>query len=161
MIKICCVSDNHGNSRVLDLVRMKYHDCDAYLHAGDSEMTKEALCGWACVIGNNDYYADLSESLVIEVKGFRILLLHSHLLGYANRNQRMVELAKKNHCQMVVFGHTHVFFKEVLGGVFLFNPGSLAYNRDYTPTCFGIVEINEVTHQIEKVSRINIKELEF
>lgn len=162
MIRLCCVSDNHRKVEVLDRIMKNYPNCDAYLHAGDSELDWDTLSAWTAVVaGNNDYNLDFNDIEVVTVKGYRILLTHSHLVVSSKRIERLVAMAHQYQCQMVVFGHTHVFFAKEVDGVFLFNPGSVYYNRDYSDPCFGVVEVDELTYKVKNVLRISVKDLEF
>lgn len=153
-MKFVVTSDNHGLKDKLDRIRLAHPHCVAYIHCGDSEMTLHDLAGWASVAGNNDYYADLPSSRIINLNGFKVLVTHSHLVSYFKRTERLVELAKSNDCQMVCFGHTHIFMSEVIDGVHLLNPGSLRYNRDGSPTCYAMVEVNDHDYNQIIVERI-------
>lgn len=160
MISVCVVSDNHGNEKVLDLIKRNYPNCDAYLHAGDSEMNTHTTKGWAIVRGNNDYGNDFPESLVLNVRGYRIFLTHSHLVGFGNRDDRLVSLAKKHNCDAVVFGHTHIFTHKIVDDIVLLNPGSTYYNRDYSDPCFMILKIDDDLKVIQQIERVLVKDLE-
>lgn len=154
-MKFVVVSDNHGLKDKLDKIRRMHPDCDAYIHCGDSEMTLRELSGWASVAGNNDYYAELPSARIINLNGFKIYVTHSHLVSYFKRTERLIEAAKTNGCQMVCFGHTHIFMHEVIDDVHLLNPGSLRYNRDGSHTCYAIVEVDDNKYSEVKVRRID------
>lgn len=155
-MKIVVVSDNHGKRRELEDIRRKYDHFDAFIHCGDSEMTQDELRGWVSVRGNNDYYVDLPDATVVKVKDYNILVTHSHLVSYFRRTERLVEMAQANQCQMVCFGHTHVFVDEVVEGIQLVNPGSIWYNRDRSNPCYALVEINDDDYRQVKVTRVDI-----
>lgn len=142
-MKIIVTSDNHGLKNELHHLRELYQDYDAFIHCGDSEMTLKELSGWASVAGNNDYYAVLPDFRIVNVKGYKILVMHSHLISYFNRTQRMIDMAKKHDCRMVCFGHTHIFTNEIRDGVHLINPGSMRYNRDGSQPCYALIHIND------------------
>ena len=155
-MKIVVTSDNHGLKKELNVIRQLHSDYDAFIHCGDSEMTNHELSGWASVAGNNDYYADLPESRIVNVNGFKIFVTHSHLVSYFKRIDRLVSLAKNNECQMVCFGHSHVFMDEIKDGIHLVNPGSMRYNRDATPPCYAIITIDDDNYSNVSVKRINL-----
>lgn len=156
-MNILVTSDNHGLVKELNLIRELHGDYDAFIHCGDSEMTLKQLSGWASVAGNNDYYAELPETRIVTVKGLKILVTHSHLVSYFHRTDRLVQMAKENECQIVCFGHTHIFTHEMVDGIRLVNPGSLRYNRDGTPPCYAIIHVDDQDHSQVNVRRINFK----
>lgn len=153
-MKFVVVSDNHGLVDLLNSIRIKHQDADAFIHCGDSEMTEYQLSGWASVEGNNDYYADLPLSRILNINGFKVFVTHSHKFSYFNRNERMVEKALKEGCQLICFGHTHVFFDEVVDGVRLLNPGSLRYNRDGSKPCYAVVSVDDDNYSKISIERI-------
>jgi putative phosphoesterase len=154
-MKFVVTSDNHGLKDKLEMVRKMHRDYDAYIHCGDSEMTLRELSGWASVAGNNDYYADLPNSRIINLNGFKIYVTHSHLVSYFKRTERLIEAAKANGCQMVCFGHTHIYTHEIIDGIHLLNPGSLRYNRDASQPCYAVVEVNDNDYSKVRVRRID------
>lgn len=155
-MRIIVTSDNHGLKKELNMLRELHADYDAFIHCGDSEMTNKELAGWASVAGNNDYYAELPEARIVNVNGYKIFVTHSHLVSYFNRTERLVQLAKKNECQMVCFGHTHVYMNEIVDGVHLVNPGSMRYNRDASAPCYAIIHIDNEDYSKVAVRRITL-----
>lgn len=107
---------------------------DLIIHAGDfvaaSVLSELRVFGRVeGVYGNMDEPA-LRESLpkkrVVEVEGVRIGIVH--ISGpAAGREARLV--ARFPDCAAVVYGHTHVPQVELVGGVWILNPGSPTERR--------------------------------
>ncbi len=150
--KIILVSDNHGLETPLKVIRERNPDAYCFIHCGDSEMPEPELRGYAHVRGNNDYYPNFPENLVIPIENHRIYVTHGHRdIGFYEYD-RLAAKAKSRDCDIVMFGHTHMYFDEVVDGIHLLNPGSLRYNRDLTPPCYMIIMI---TGDEIKAHRIN------
>ena len=87
--------------------------------------------------------------------GFKMMASHSHVVSYFKRTERLVDLAKNNGCQMVCYGHTHIFNFEKIDKIFMLNPGSLRYNRDGSPTSYALVEVDDHDYSRVHVTRIH------
>jgi putative phosphoesterase len=128
------VSDTHGHDKnfydVLDIEE----PLDGIIHCGDFEGSEgkfalAADCPVYFVAGNNDFFSDLSRELEFTIDGHRAFLTHGHhyLVSMDLENIRAEGLSRG--AQMVFFGHTHRPVAKEVGGVYLFNPGSLSYPR--------------------------------
>lgn len=143
-MKFLLVSDNHGRLDVLaELVKM-YPNLDYYLHAGDSEQPPEALKDYQAVTGNNDYYYDFPNHLILSLNNVSVLLIHGHQYYMGTRVKDLVKQAKKLKCQVVCFGHTHRPYQEVVDDVLVLNPGSLRYNRDGSTPSYMVVDFKSL-----------------
>ena|SRR5690554_379794 len=138
-MKVVVCSDNHGLIAPLKEILEDYKDADAFLHCGDSELPPNLMAPFHVVTGNNDYDHEYPESLVVEVSGVRFLIIHGHQF-YMNRTQALAKEAKKRNCDVVCYGHTHVYDVKEVDGILCVNPGSLRYNRDQTPPCYAVIE---------------------
>lgn len=140
-MKIVVVSDNHGLEKPLEDVRRKHSDIQVLVHLGDSEFELAKLKGFIAVKGNNDFYPGYQRARIIEVNEHRILIIHGDGLFYGQNRDGLVATAKDNDCDIVLFGHSHVFEHQIIDGITLINPGSLNYNRDFSNPCYAIVDI--------------------
>jgi hypothetical protein len=150
-MKIGVISDTHIPEASLQLpsdIFRAFEDSDLILHAGDIlDMTLieelSQLAEVRAVRGNLDFFAracSLPETLVIEIGGFRIGLIHG--TGAPHRLAERV-LRRFEDVDCVVFGHSHRPHNEILGGVLTFNPGSPT-DRRYAPCLsYGILELDE------------------
>lgn len=156
MIEIIVVSDNHGLTKPIERVKQKHASADAFIHCGDSELGYDYLDGFAAVTGNNDYYYEYPEYLIIDVKGVKVYITHSHQFSYRNRIEGLAKKAINNHCQIACYGHTHVYDVTEYNSVTVVNPGSMRYNRDNTPPCYAqiLIEDSKIT-----VNRLLVSDL--
>ena len=136
--QIIVVSDSHSNNQILKDIYLLYPNADAYLHLGDSEDYEANIYPFITVRGNNDYYIDL-EYRIIQIDNVRIYMTHGHKMYLSKEN--MAIKAKKNNCQMFLFGHTHKPFYELYDGIYLVNPGALAYPRSTMQETYAIIYI--------------------
>ncbi|MCR5787153.1 MAG: YfcE family phosphodiesterase [Acholeplasmatales bacterium] len=127
-MKILIISDSHGNlSRVLNLAE-KYKDYTK-IHLGDRGFDSKSLeeLGFYYVDGNCDYTQSV-KTRICEIDGKRFLLTHGDLYNVRNSINNLYYLGLENKCDYVLFGHTHVQFKEI-GDISFINPGALKDNH--------------------------------
>ena len=132
-MEIILVSDTHGRSEILHRISSMYPHADAYIHCGDVEDTPEAIAPFVAVCGNNDNYHDFPIERVLDIKGKRVFMTHSHVFHSLDH---LVSRAKAHRCTLACYGHTHRIDDHVSNGIRVLNPGSLAMNRDGNPCAF-------------------------
>ncbi|HEY9510592.1 MAG TPA: metallophosphoesterase family protein [Verrucomicrobiae bacterium] len=129
-MKIGILSDTHDHfdPKISELFR----GVDHILHGGDVGSLKilgqlEDIAPVTAVTGNTDHGLPLKETEVVELGGRKFLVHHivePRELG--DTLQRRINRAKPD---VVVFGHTHKRFCQILGGVLFFNPGYAGKQR--------------------------------
>lgn len=138
---IYVVSDNHILEEPIDEIRDTCKDGDYFFHCGDSLVPYPLMHGYAAVKGNNDYDTRYPEELLLEIGGHRFLVTHGHryvgMYGYS----ALVRYAKRLDCDVVCFGHTHLYCDETIDGIRLLNPGSVWHNRDGSEASFMRLEV--------------------
>jgi hypothetical protein len=134
-MKILIVSDSHGiNTNLKQAVKNMKGTHDRMIHLGDSLCSPETIeeiagCPVDMVRGNCDSSIyGVPASKIIEIEGYRILLLHGHQYAGIYGTESLRELAKENNVQIVMCGHTHVPLIE-RGDVTIINPGSISRPR--------------------------------
>ena len=145
------VSDNHGRQEVLRDIQNKHPKAKAFLHCGDSELSPDQIDSYVSVMGNNDVYHDYPANLVVDIDGTRVFMIHGHRLSGFNKMAQLVNMAKKNDCQIACFGHTHVFDHKVIDGINIINPGSVWHSRDGSRPCYAIVTVEDQQISVSKV----------
>ncbi len=134
MHKYLVVSDTHGHDdnfyRVLDLEE----PLDGIIHCGDFEGSEgkfaiAANCPVYFVSGNNDFFANLARELDFDLDGHRAFLTHGHRYLVSMDLENIRAEGHSRGADLVFFGHTHKPVARQVGGVYLFNPGSLSYPR--------------------------------
>ncbi len=148
-MKLIVVSDNHGRKKQLDTILNKHVDADYFIHLGDSEMEVDDLKGYIAVRGNNDYNG-LKRFEILTLKNHQILITHGHGYFYGDNRDALIDIAKSYNCNVVMFGHSHIFEYQVIDEIAFINPGSLHHNRDFTKPSYAIVEIDKDI-KVEKI----------
>jgi len=150
-MRVLVLSDTHiGPSRpgrrLPDAVYALLDDADVILHAGDvvAEDLLHELAGFApvhAVLGNNDVSLRLPERLEVDLAGVRVAMVHDSgaAAGRQGRLRRWFPDA-----DLVVFGHSHVPWREVdLGGQLHLNPGSPTERRMAPTTTVAWLELDD------------------
>ncbi|MFZ5823552.1 MAG: metallophosphoesterase [Bacillota bacterium] len=150
MVRIGVVSDSHGSFRNVGRMRTECGRLDWLLHAGDHLRDAARMAvnlgvdpsRVRAVAGNCDYPTTKPEELHLEIEGVRIYMTHGHGYGVKGTLQRIHLRAQEVGARAVIFGHSHLPVLADVGGILLFNPGSLSEPRRPTdpPSC-GLLEI--------------------
>lgn len=123
-MKLGLISDTHG---FLDPRLTKiFHDVDHILHAGDIGpdfliAQLEAIAPVTAVLGNNDNSPCFPLTQVVTLGEVKILL-HHIVTPRALTDELKARVAKENPA-VVMFGHSHQQFDQVVNGVRFINPG--------------------------------------
>lgn len=145
-IELIVASDSHGRSDLLTKLEQAYPKADAYIHCGDLEDNAGAFPRWIFVRGNNDWMADSQEmpdSRILSIGRHRFLMLHSDICSYMGRERQLAQMAHRNDCDVVLFGHTHRSDIETVDSILEINPGSLWYPRDINPPSYARIVIDD------------------
>jgi len=158
-MKVVCVSDNHGRQFAIEAILKKLADAKLFIHCGDSQLPPSAMKDFMIVRGNTDYYSDYPLQLCLDICGHKAIVVHGHRffsglpdLGVLARH------AKSLGADLVFFGHSHRYCDEVVEGVRLLNPGSLAYNKDGSEACFMLLDVTQDKIKATRVSRASLME---
>ena len=73
-----------------------------------------------------------------------MLAVHGHLQGVRYSYEELINMAKENGCDIVLFGHIHIPVFEKIDDVTIINPGSITRPRQkgYVKT-YGILTFSE------------------
>ena len=129
-MKLAIVSDTHERVEEAKEGLGILGDFDVLFHAGDfykdflklsSNFPDKIVAG---VGGNCDpqYYP---KSILIEILHYKIFLLHGHQYNVKMGLNNLKFAAMEQEADIVIFGHTHIPFKEMIEGILFFNPGSV------------------------------------
>ncbi len=129
-MKIGIISDTHDHldPKISDV----FKGVDHILHAGDVGspwiiFQLEQIAPVTAVTGNTDQGLTLKETEAIELGG-RKFLLH-HIVEPRELDETLKRRIKRMKPDVVVFGHTHKRFCQILGGILFFNPGYAGKQR--------------------------------
>lgn len=134
MQKILVVSDTHGHDDNFFKVLELEEPLDGIIHCGDFEGSEgrfalAADCPVYFVAGNNDFFSDLGREVEFQLGKHKCFLTHGHHYLVSMDLENIRAEASSRGADMVFFGHTHKPVAKLVGGTYLFNPGSLSYPR--------------------------------
>jgi len=123
-MKIGVISDTHDflDPQVKDV----FAGVDHILHAGDVgtawiTFQLEQIAPVTAVIGNTDAGLSLRENEVVELGGRRFMV--QHIVNPQTPDERLRRQLARHQPDVLVFGHTHKAFDQVIAGTRFFNPG--------------------------------------
>lgn len=133
-MKILIVSDTHGRHSAFDKALKEAGKIDALIHLGDTEGGEdyiEAVCGCPAYVlaGNNDFFSDNLREMEVVFGTKKAFMTHGHYYYVSLGPERIIEEGKMRNADIVMFGHTHKPFLEMIDGMIVLNPGSLSYPR--------------------------------
>lgn len=134
-MKILIISDTHRRDEMFLRVMEKEAPVDMILHAGDTEGSEDEFARIAgmpllYVAGNNDYATLAPRTLIVPIGNQKAFLTHGHRYQVNLSTDVIEREARMRHCQIAIFGHTHVpLLQTTKNGILLLNPGSLGYPR--------------------------------
>lgn len=144
-MKVGVISDTHG---LFDkAVASIFAGVDAIIHAGDIGKIEvihrlEEIAPVLAVEGNNDWFAAYPTERVEQLAGHRVMIRHIfgelHQIDESDRT-----LVARLQPDVVIFGHSHRPYNEVLGRTLLFNPGSAGPRRFSLPRTVGLLNLEE------------------
>ena len=123
-MKIGVISDTHD---FLDpQVPGIFSDVDHILHAGDVctawiLFQLEQIAPVTAALGNNDATMSLKLTEIVELAARKFLI--QHILNPQALDEQVARHILRQRPEVVVFGHTHKRYQEILGGMLFFNPG--------------------------------------
>ncbi len=154
-MKIAIIGDIHFPGRADDLPNDFFEmiveeNVDLVIYTGDLDSKKtleilKSLGKELIVVKGNVDYLDLPEREILEIGKYRILVFHSSEVKPRGDLEKIKEIAKKENCNVVIFGHTHMPLFTFKGGIFFINPGSatgvISGDGKIPPRSFAILEI--------------------
>ena len=139
-MKIGAISDTHGYFD--PKIHKLFAGVDHILHGGDIGLPwlileLEQIAPVTAVLGNNDAGLEFQETEVAELDG-RKFLLH-HVIDPRKPADAIQRRIIRETPDVVVFGHTHKPFAEVMGRTLFFNPGYAGKPRFNLPRSVAIL----------------------
>jgi putative phosphoesterase len=153
-MKIGVISDTHNflDPRVIAL----FEGVEHILHAGDIGLPRillelEQIAPVTAVSGNTDDPGlRYRETEVVELVGKKFLL--HHIVDPHRLSEEMKTRIAQHQPKVVVFGHTHKPFSEVINGTLLFNPGYAGKSRFGMPRTVAILHCTDKGIQSEHLA---------
>lgn len=166
--KLLVLSDTHGCISALGAAlnwaknRMPPNDsiCGAvFLGDGISDLRPAVdktgfYSDWKYVCGNNDYEHSIPSSMVFDFADHRFFICHGHRHSIYSGYYALINSARSNDANIVLFGHTHIPFNKTMNGVLLINPGSVGRPRSRIGATFAVIEC--ISGEMPKVEFMGI-----
>lgn len=142
-MRILVLADSHRDRSNMRLAIKKHPDIESVVFLGDGvddfDSCNELLKGKRvyAVKGNNDFYCEYPENMIITKNGTKIYITHGHKEHVKYGLTRLWLAANESGCALALYGHTHIQKAEYTDGIYLFCPGSLRSGE------YGIVDITD------------------
>ncbi|MCM1217157.1 MAG: YfcE family phosphodiesterase [Roseburia sp.] len=153
MEKVCVFSDSHHC--VVNMMRaISLETPDYIIHLGDGESDMHPVkkefpeITAYCVRGNCDLHSALPLVQKIEIEGKRIFAAHGHMYNVKS-DSTFWDLrcaAMEADADIVLFGHTHLPFKDRSLGMEILNPGTIG---NVERPRYGVISIGNNTVSTE------------
>lgn len=142
-MKVLIVSDSHGLTDELEMLKKKHGDIDHYIHCGDSELPEDhpAINGYHVVKGNCDFGAAFPNQLIVEADSEKIFVTHGHLYNVKISLINLHYKAMEQQSKIVCFGHSHVLGCELIDDILFINPGSISLPRGRKERTYVVLEL--------------------
>lgn len=145
-IRAAVMADTHGVLR--PEVERILETCDVIIHAGDfdSQMLYHKLevnQPLYAVRGNNDrgWSGGLAAVKRFEIGGVKFIMAH----------ERVDIPSPPGDVQVVIFGHSHMFYQQEINGRLWLNPGSCGYKRFTLPLSLAVMTIEDGRFEVETI----------
>jgi putative phosphoesterase len=161
-MRIGVVSDTHGSRAAIEAVLREAGKVDLWLHAGDCVPDAdylEMMSGKPVyrVAGNCDWPdPNIKDTLIVPVGSHHIFLTHGHIYGVQYGLELLGKAAAEQHCDIAVYGHTHVACEAEDDDVAIFNPGSAARPRDADEPSFLMLDVEDGKKAVADFVRFSI-----
>lgn len=164
MSKVLIVSDSHGLTKELRVIRERHLDeVDLMIHCGDSELSPDdqAISGYLTVMGNCDFGGGYPLETISEVAGLKFFITHGHRYSVKSSLMNLKYKAQEVSANIVCFGHSHVLGAEVIDGVLFLNPGSIRLPRERFEKTYIILNLKneKINMSVFEVSGQEVTEL--
>ena len=145
-IRVAIMADTHGVLR--PEVERILETCDVIVHAGDfdNQMLYHKLNvdqPLYAVRGNNDrgWSGGLGQVNRFEIGGVKFIMTH----------ERVDIPSVLKDIQVVIFGHSHMYYQQEISGRLWLNPGSCGYKRFTLPLSMAVMTIEDGTYEVETI----------
>jgi len=137
-MRVLIISDSHGKTDNILQLKKQAANIDLIIHCGDGAGDFDFIgdymkCRITGVSGNCDLFSREPSVINLDIDGKKIHIEHGHRLP-VHRDKDMMEYAKLNGYDAILYGHTHV--QKILkdGNTWVVNPGSISRPRDGEPS---------------------------
>ncbi|MBE6689563.1 MAG: metallophosphoesterase [Ruminococcaceae bacterium] len=147
-MNVLIFSDSHRRTDKMCEIISKSPGTDLIIHLGDNLEDAKVLretfpnIPVTYVAGNCDWPSpDEPNELVLDLEGFRVLIMHGHLRNVKSTYSFMLNVARQKKAHIVIFGHTHTPVDMFDDEIKMFNPGSISRPHCGERASFGTLTI--------------------
>lgn len=155
-MRILVISDSHGDYANVNKILLSQPKAEVVFFCGDGADDIEQVKPnypdkmFITVRGNCDWGSKLPIKEIFTVEGKKIMATHGHMYNVKFTYSQVIQEARRDNCDILLFGHTHTATTDYDDGLYIMNPGSA---HGYYGT-YGIVDI---TPQGIVTNIINVK----
>ncbi len=154
-MKLIVMSDSHGNLHAVQKLFTLHEDADLFIHLGDGEREVNALLQRMPQIqeklhylkGNCDsgllIFQTMNQLTLTLPYGHRVFAAHGDYYQVKFGTARMAHEAAANHCDLMLYGHSHAADCRYENGIHIINPGSVSCPRDGGAPSYALIDISE------------------
>ncbi|MBR4869136.1 MAG: YfcE family phosphodiesterase [Clostridia bacterium] len=143
-MRLLILSDCHGDKRSVAAAIEQQPTADTILFLGDGIRDIEYLeetyptKSFYKVSGNCDLASLEPLTRLLEFGGKRVMMTHGHEYHVKFGGREAEYTARRNQCDLLLFGHTHQPFTAYDDGLYMMNPGSVKRGNSHT---YGVVDL--------------------
>lgn len=144
-MRILVLSDSHRlKANLFEACEKHMSTVDLFIFLGDGEddfddfISAYPHAKYERVAGNCDYGSFYPTSLQFTAGGKSIFITHGHPYYVKHGYDMIIGEAQNRGADIVLFGHTHTQYTDYKDGLYIMNPGSVGFNREY-----GIIDITD------------------
>lgn len=149
-MRLLVFSDTHRNTAAMrDILARERARTDLVIHLGDcytdlaeirDEFPQIAFLG---VRGNCDLFAsaDYPEFNTVTLENQKIYFTHGHMYRVKYTDELLAAVAARAGASIALYGHTHRAALRTVGGITVFNPGSLSEPRGGESASYGEIRL--------------------
>ena len=147
-MRIVVISDSHKRTGVIDKILSAQKEARHVFFLGDNVTDIEDFEYlypdkiFHSVCGNCDYFSVVPSVGLEVLEGKRIFYTHGHLHSVKYGLSRLIESAKANQYDIVLYGHTHIAKTLYEDGIYIVNPGSCSSPREGKPS-YAVIDITK------------------
>ncbi len=144
-MKLLVFSDNHRDRNGVKIALGQNPGLLHNISLGDSEMKESELTEMNIygVKGNYPFEPHFPNDLTMVFNDLKVYLTHGHLYSVKLGLTRLLNYAKYNDVDIVLFGHTHNYLIKEIDGVIFVNPGSLSTNKLFHNATYALLDIED------------------
>ena len=135
-MRIVVISDSHGRGNIVEKILYAQSSAKHVFFLGDCVSDIEDFeflfpqMRFHIVAGNCDYFSTQPTTALEIIEGKRIFFTHGHTFYVKGGDGPLIENARKNAYDIVLYGHTHTSKILYDDGIYVVNPGSCSRGRD-------------------------------